>query len=127
MVHRSLEIIVRPEAEEDIREAYQYYEECSVGLGADFLISVDAILSRIHRHPGLFQKIHKNLRRGLLERFPYGVFYLAEKDRLVVIAVLDCRRNRKHGESECDSSYTGCWGASGLLSYRFKFFSKNAS
>ena len=95
MAHRSFEIIVRPEAEKDIKEAYQYYEECSVGLGADFLLSVDAILSRIQRNPELFQKIYKDLRRGLLERFPYGVFYLVEKDSIVVIAVLDCRRNPK--------------------------------
>ena len=42
MVNKSVELIVRPEAEEDIREAYRYYEEYSEGLGSDFLLSVDA-------------------------------------------------------------------------------------
>lgn len=40
MVNKAYSLIVRPEAEQDIKEAFQYYEECSEGLGFDFLISV---------------------------------------------------------------------------------------
>jgi plasmid stabilization system protein ParE len=92
MVNKSVELIVRPEAEEDVREAYQYYEECSEGLGSDFLLSVDAVLSLIQRNPEIFQKVHKDVRRGLLQRFPYGVFYLTEKGKIVVIGVMHCKR-----------------------------------
>ena len=63
-MNESREIVVRPEAEEDIRDAYHYYEECSKGLGSDFLLSVDAILSRIKRNPEMFQKTYKDIRRG---------------------------------------------------------------
>ena len=87
--------MVRPEAEEDIKEAFQYYEECSEGLGSDFLLSVDAIFSLIQRNPEICQKVHKDIRRGLLQRFPYGVFYLAEKERIVVIGVMHCKRTPK--------------------------------
>jgi len=27
---------IRPEAEEDIKEAYSYYQQCQTGLGNDF-------------------------------------------------------------------------------------------
>ncbi len=91
-MNKAVKLIVRPEAETDIKEAYQYYEECSEGLGADFLLSVDAILSLVKRNPAIFQKIYKDIRRGLLQRFPFGVYYLSEKERIVVIGVLHCKR-----------------------------------
>ena len=92
MINKSVELIIRPEAEEDMREAFQYYEECSEGLCSDFLLSVDAVLSLIQRNPEIFQKVYKDVRRGLLQRFPYGVFYLAEKEKIVVIGVMHCKR-----------------------------------
>ena len=95
MVNKSVELIIRPEAEEDIKGAFQFYEDCSKGLGSDFLLSIDAILSRIQRNPEIFQKTYKEIRRGLIQRFPYGVFYFAEKERIVVIGVLHCKRNPK--------------------------------
>ena len=95
MTNKSLELLVRPEAEGDIKEAYQYYEECSEGLVSDLLLSVDAILLLIQRNPKIFQKVYKNIQRGLLQRFPHGVFYLVEKERIVVIGVTHCKRAPK--------------------------------
>ena len=43
--------MIRPEAELDIQEAYQYYEKCEVGLGSEFIRSVDAIFSKVGRNP----------------------------------------------------------------------------
>lgn len=94
-MNKSVGLIVRPEAEEDIQAAFQYYEVCSKGLGSDFILSVDAILSLIQRNPEIFPKIYKDIHRGLLQRFPYGVFYLAEKERIVVIGAMHCKRAPK--------------------------------
>jgi len=58
-------IIIRPEAEADIRDAY-YYEECSKGLGSNLLLSLDASFSLIKRNPEIFQKVYKNIHRGLI-------------------------------------------------------------
>ncbi len=60
MVNKSLNLVVRREAEEDIQESFQYYEVCSKGLGSDFILSVDAILSLIQRNPEIFPKIYKD-------------------------------------------------------------------
>ena len=38
-------VIVRPEAEDDLKEAYSWYEEKRIGLGYDFLLQVDAGLN----------------------------------------------------------------------------------
>ena len=86
-------ILIQPQAETDIRDAYFYYEECSIGLGADFLLSLDALFSLIKREPEIFQKVYKNIHRGLIKRFPYGIYYIIDKDSITVIAVMHCKRN----------------------------------
>ncbi len=69
------ELIVAPEVERDIAQAYDWYEEQRVGLGEDFLSRVDACIQGIVRNPELHKTIHEQYRRGLVRRFPYAVFY----------------------------------------------------
>lgn len=85
MKHR---LIVRPEAERDITEAAQWYERRDPGLGADFLRCVDASIAFISRNPLAMAKHYKEHHRALLQRFPYGVFYVFENEPIVVTAVL---------------------------------------
>ncbi|NJD92254.1 MAG: type II toxin-antitoxin system RelE/ParE family toxin [Geobacter sp.] len=89
------ELVIRPEAESELAEAFDWYEERMRGLGSEFLISVDAAVHAIARNPLQFAKIHKNVRRALLHRFPYGVFYLVEKPHIVVLAFFHVKRNPK--------------------------------
>ena len=89
-------LIIRPEAESDIQEACAWYEDKSKGLGADFIRCIDAALSLIQRSPELYAQVHKNIRRALIRRFPYGIFYIAEVDKIIVLAVLHVKRNPKH-------------------------------
>ena len=68
-------LIVRPEAEVELAEAYQWYEQQVHGLGAQFLLCVDAVMASIERNPQLFPVVHKGvIRRALTRRFPYSVF-----------------------------------------------------
>ncbi len=88
------ELIVRPEAEKDLTEAYQWYEERLEGLGQGFLVCVDAAISLIKRNPKLFSVVHgDNIRRALIHRFPYGIFYVLEEARIVVLAIFHASRN----------------------------------
>ena len=88
-----LALIIRPEAERDLAEAHGWYESKIPGLGSDFLLCVDATLYSLQRTPEIYPIVHKNVRRALIRRFPYGVFYLVEKDRIVIIGVLHARRD----------------------------------
>ena len=88
-----LPLIVRPEAERDLAEAHDWYESQVTGLGSEFLLAIDAALSSIQRMPELYHVVYKNLRRALIRRFPYGIFYLLEEAKIVVIAVMHARRD----------------------------------
>lgn len=90
------ELIIRPEAEAELAEAFDWYEERARGLGSEFLISVDATVHAIVRKPQQFARVHKDVRRALLRRFPYAVFFLVEDTRIVVLAVFHAKRSPKH-------------------------------
>jgi plasmid stabilization system protein ParE len=87
------EIIIRREAQLEVQEAFQYYQEKSEGLGFEFMRSLDATLQTIKRNPLAYQKIYKETRRVLLRKFPYAVFYIAEETRIVVIACFHQKRD----------------------------------
>ncbi|MBX2998399.1 MAG: type II toxin-antitoxin system RelE/ParE family toxin [Caldilineaceae bacterium] len=89
-------IVFRAAAEADLREAYQWYEAQREGLGESFLLSIEAASAAIQRSPEAYPVVHKHVRRALIRRFPFGIFYLVEPEQVVVIAVLHVRRDPKH-------------------------------
>ncbi len=92
-------IIVRPEAEADIAEARLWYERQRKGLGEDFLLCADEALTKIGRDPELFPIVHRDVRRAVIHRFPYGIFYRVMKKRVVVIGVFHGRRDPRQWQS----------------------------
>lgn len=64
------ELVLAPEAEQDISDAYAWYENRRHGLGEEFLSCVDACIQRICRTPELHSKVHEDYRRALVRRFP---------------------------------------------------------
>jgi toxin ParE1/3/4 len=88
-------LLIRPEAEADLTDAYRWYEERNRGLGVEFLRSVEASLFSLQKNPEAYLKIHKNIRRALIRRFPYGIFYVFEQKTIVILAVFHVRRNPK--------------------------------
>ncbi len=47
----SHELIIRPEAEAELAETFNWYEARIPGLGSEFLLAVDALLNSIVRNP----------------------------------------------------------------------------
>ena len=88
------EVIIRPEAEAEIKEAYHWYEERHKGLGLDFLLCIEEAIEKISRDPETYPLVHKNVRRILIHRFPYSIFFI-EDVKIVVIAVFHAKRNPK--------------------------------
>jgi plasmid stabilization system protein ParE len=89
----SLELVLRPEAEADALEAYRWYNEQLPGLGDDFLAEVERTIETIRTNPETNRKLHREFRRALTRRFPYGVFYAVRDSRIVVFAILHTARD----------------------------------
>ena len=85
--------IVRPEAEQDLKEAFRWYEETRRGLGYDFLLQVHAGINLIETNPTIFQIEYKNVRKHLIKRFPFKIIYLFSENVVKVLAVIHTKRN----------------------------------
>ena len=88
-------ISIQPEAEYDLEEAYKWYEENSLGLGSEFIRVFDASLSVIQRNPVAYPVVYKKIRRKLMRRFPYGIFYLLESETIYILACFHVKRDPK--------------------------------
>lgn len=86
-------VIVRPEAEEDLKEVFSWYEDNRTGLGYDFLLQVDAGINFIKRSPEIHPTEYKGTRKHLIKRFPYKIIYFIEEEKIIVLAVLHGKRS----------------------------------
>jgi plasmid stabilization system protein ParE len=86
-------LIVLPRAEVDIFDAAIWYETEREGLGRAFEADFDRIASRIQAAPLHFPEIEPDVRRAMLGRFPYGVFFVVGEEIVTVFAVLHLHRD----------------------------------
>ena len=91
-------LTILPQAELDVSDAAAWYEEQRAGLGDEFLDELDSILRRVIKDPLQFPKIKKQIRRALLRRFPYSVYFGLSKETVELIAVLHQRRDPRTWE-----------------------------
>jgi len=80
-------VIIRPEAEDDLKEAFSWYEDKRTGLGYDFLLQIDAGINFINRNPEIHPIEYKGTRKHLIKRFPYKIIYLVEEE-IIILAVI---------------------------------------
>jgi toxin ParE1/3/4 len=86
-------LILRKEAEQDIKAAYEWYEEQRSDLGKEFIDEVESQLEKLVEHPDMYSTVYKDIRRALCKRFPYSVYFLKSENDVVIIGVLHQRRN----------------------------------
>jgi plasmid stabilization system protein ParE len=87
------ELILAPEADQDLAEASAWYEGQRRGLGEEFLSCVDACMQAICRTPAMHACVHEHYRRGLIRRFPYAIFYEFVDDKVIVYGVFHTHRD----------------------------------
>jgi plasmid stabilization system protein ParE len=84
----------------EIGEAFAWYEEQSKGLGSEFELAFELQLKRLEQVPLLYTEVIPGVRRTLLPRFPYGVFYTVKNDLVQVLAVVHNARNPRRWPHE---------------------------
>ena len=91
----SRRLVIRARAEADIHEAALWYNEQTPGLGGAFLLEVDAALQRAGENPYAFLRLCRRpeVRRVLMARFPYRIFFLLLPEAVIVIRVLHGARH----------------------------------
>jgi len=87
-------VVFHRDAEAELRAAVAYYEQQRRGLGLDFQAGVERAVGRIQEHPQLFphHDVTLGLRRCIVRRFPYTIFYVELDDSIWIAAVAHHRR-----------------------------------
>lgn len=85
-------------AERELKEAIEFYEAAENGLGSRFLDEVEAAVARIITHPLAWAAMSSRTRRCRTSRFPYGLFYQIRSDEILIVSVMDLRRDPKRWE-----------------------------
>lgn len=81
-----------PEAETEFIEAIAYYESRSPGLGEDFSHEVHYTVQNILTYPHAWPIVEDDVHRCFTHRFPYGILYSIESDRIFILAVMHLHR-----------------------------------
>jgi plasmid stabilization system protein ParE len=86
-------LIIRTEAEADLTEGFNWYEERRSGLGFEFLARVGFVLTRIEVNPLRYAGAYRNVRQALIRKFPYKILYVADDERIEIIGVVHVKRS----------------------------------
>ena len=81
-----------PEAQDEFISAAQFYERQTEGLGLDFITTIQRTYERLLESPASGPPFGRRLRRLLVPKFPFGLLYRVEPERIYVIAVMHLHR-----------------------------------
>ncbi len=90
---------IRAGAEADLDEAFVWYDAQREGLGVEFLTAVEVAFALISRSPDAFPKVYGDIRRVLVRKFPYAVFYTTSQEEVSVLACVHARRHPHRWQS----------------------------
>ncbi|MEH2360756.1 type II toxin-antitoxin system RelE/ParE family toxin [Nostoc sp.] len=88
-------LVFRPEVQEELNDAHSWYESQKPGLGDEFLDCVDETVNRISQMPESYLIVYGDIRRAVVRRFPYAVYYRIVSSRVIVTAIFYGRRDPK--------------------------------
>ena len=90
-------VLILSEAELDIDNAFIWYELNQIGFGNRFYKSVDRSVHFISERPFSCSEIYKGIRRFVIKKFPYGVYYKVnvENKEIQIIGVIHFKRSSK--------------------------------
>lgn len=82
-----------PEAEAEFLVSARHYEACEEGLGADFMIEVYSAIQNILDYPTAWTSLEDDVRRHLVNRFPFAILYSIEQGGIFILAVMNLHRD----------------------------------
>jgi len=93
-----MKVEYHPALEAELREIIEYYDRCSPGLGTEFLDEFEKQILKIASMPSLWKIIEGDIRRSLMNRFPYVIYFREiEKATLRVTVIKHQRRHPAYG------------------------------
>ena len=77
----------------ELREIIEYYNDCHEGLGEEFLEEFESQVLKIAKMPTRWSPINEHLRKSLMKRFPFLIYFRIIDNKLIRILVV---KHQKH-------------------------------
>ena len=85
-------IIIHEEAEKELWHAVEFYEDKVNGLGLDLEKEVEKALISIRENPQRYAEVQDGVRRCLLRRFPFFIYFTEHEEVLWIVAMAHTSR-----------------------------------
>lgn len=82
-----MQVVFSALARQELDDASDYYQMALEGLGKLFRHEVRIAVKRIMAHPKAWSVGNNEIRKCLMHRFPYNIFYSIEPDHIFIIAI----------------------------------------
>lgn len=89
----SFKLVIRQKAKNDIFAVFRWYKAQHPGLEEEWLGAVDAAMARIAQYPFAYPVVYKEVRRMVINRFPYHLFFTVQGKTVRVLNCLHARRD----------------------------------
>ena len=89
----SRNLVFRQQARREFDAAGDWYERERSGLGEAFLAEVDQALRKVAGNPDSFPEVLKGVRKAVVRRFPYCLYFRVRGETIIVLAVFHSARN----------------------------------
>ena len=86
-------ITIAEAVENDIRQAYLWYEEQKRSLGDTFEKQISKAIDSIQDNPLRNQIRYSNIRVFFLKKFPYGIHFNVSGKHILIVAVFHTSQN----------------------------------
>ena len=87
-------IRLREEVVNDLSAAADWYNDQRAGLGDEFVQAAFAAIDELAERPTWFPVVRKHVRRALMKRFPYAIYFKVERSAVTVFVVVHTARAR---------------------------------
>jgi plasmid stabilization system protein ParE len=81
-----------PAARDEYREAAERYLAVSPRIASAFVDQVEATIRQVRENPTIWRTLEGDVRRCLVRRFPFGIYFTIEPDEIVVWAIMHLHR-----------------------------------
>jgi hypothetical protein len=81
------------EADAEFTDALAHDSGLGADLGGRFYDEIEHVIAEVCAHPLRFRQIDPPVRRRLVPSFPYALLYIAEPDRVWIVAVAPLKRD----------------------------------
>ena len=93
MKTKSFSIELSDEAEVDFDKSYEFYYEDSSKVAETFFYRINLCFEDIKQNPKSFPIAHKDLRKYVVKKFPFVIYYRILDKVIQVIAIFHTSRN----------------------------------